>query len=134
MPSVQVLRCHFLAESGKVCANPKNCLSTPHCAQSRRSSMKPTKRLLTLILSAAVLGIPSVQAFPIITNIVETGGDAEATDTIPAEYTGRTFVNGVANEPIAGKAADAPYIVGVFQEDAPMFVDRNHQWNGATTT
>ncbi len=96
--------------------------------------MKPTKQLLHLILSTVVLGIPSLHALPIITNVAETGGDAEATDTIPAEYSGRTFVNGVANEPVAGKAADAPYTVGLFGEEAPMFVDRNHQWNGATTT
>src|SRR5687768_995852 len=96
--------------------------------------MKPTKRLFNLVLAAVALGIPSVRALPVITNLVETGGDAEATDTILAQFTGQTFVNGVANEPVAGKAADAPYTVGFFVEDAPMFVDRNHQWNGATTT
>src|SRR5688572_19550688 len=95
--------------------------------------MKPTK-LFKLVLSAVLLGIPTAHALPVITNIVETGGDAEATDTILAQFTGQTFVNGVANEPIAGKAADAPYTVGFFVEDAPMFVDRNHQWNGAGTT
>lgn len=95
--------------------------------------MKPTK-LFKLLLSAVALGIPTAHGLPVITGVVETGGDAEATDTILAQFTGQTFVNGVANEPIAGKAADAPYTVGFFVEEAPMFVDRNHQWNGATTT
>ncbi len=70
----------------------------------------------------------------IITSVVETGGDNEATDTIVAQWTGQTFVNGVADEPITGSAASDSYTVGRFAEDAPMFVDRNHQWNGATTT
>lgn len=101
-----------------------------------RPLMKSHQRLLTL-LSATVLPIaftPHLHALPLITNVVETGGDNEATDTVPAKWTGVTFVNGVANEPVNGTAADAPYTVGLFGEDVPMFVDRNHQWNGATTT
>jgi hypothetical protein len=74
---------------------------------------------------------PSTHAFPTITNVVETGGDAEATDTIIAAWTGVTFTNGVANEPVLNKAATAPYTVGLFAEDVPAFVDRAHQWNGA---
>jgi hypothetical protein len=69
---------------------------------------------------------------PSISNVVETGGDNEATDTVTAKWTGVTFVGGIANEPIAGLAAGASYMVELFQEEAPCFVDRNHQWNGAT--
>lgn len=97
--------------------------------------MTPYRRILSLV-SVALLpaGLSSlVNAAPLITKVVESGGDAEATDTIVAQWTGATFVNGVANEPIAGKPADASYTVGLFVEDAPMFVDRAHQWNGAST-
>lgn len=91
---------------------------------------------LAAVLTTAVLAISisNLHAFPNVTNVVETGGDAEATDTIIAAWTGVTFTNGVANEPVAGKGANDPYTVGLFGEEAPMFVDRNHQWNGATTT
>ena len=71
---------------------------------------------------------------PVISNVVETGGDNEATDTVPAKWTGVIYVGGVANEPIAGLAAGASYMVGLFKEEAPAYVDRNHQWNGATAT
>src|SRR5687768_9320136 len=37
-----------------------------------------------------------------ITNVVETGGDNEATDTITAKWTGQTFSTSVANEPVTG--------------------------------
>ncbi|MCI0539138.1 MAG: hypothetical protein L0Z50_28350, partial [Verrucomicrobiales bacterium] len=85
-------------------------------------------------VSAILVSVSSpLRAVPLITNVVESNGDDEATDTISAKWTGVTFQNGVANEPVAGKAADADYTVGFFQEETPMFVDRNHQWNGATT-
>jgi hypothetical protein len=94
--------------------------------------------LLTAKATAAN-GISSVSApvkffvgTPFISNVVETGGDNEATDTVPAKWTGVTYVGGIANEPIAGLAAGASYMVDVFQEDAPAYVDRAHQWNGAT--
>lgn len=70
----------------------------------------------------------TVQAAPIITSVVETGGDNEATDTITAQWTGETFVSGVANEPIPGSAATDSYTVGLFQSAAPAFVDRNHRY------
>jgi hypothetical protein len=78
--------------------------------------------------------VTSLPGLPLITDVVESNGDAEDTDTVTAKWTGITFKNGVANEPVAGKAEDADYTVGLFQEEAPMFVDRNHQWNGATAT
>jgi hypothetical protein len=63
---------------------------------------------------------------------VETGGDNEATDTITARWTGVTFTTTVAGEPVPGMAAGTDYTVGLFVEDAPCYVDRNHQWNGIT--
>lgn len=96
--------------------------------------MTPYRRILSLVsvalLPASLTSL--VHAAPLITNVVETGGDDEATDTLVAQWTGATFINGIAGEPIPGSAADAPYTVGLFAEEAPMFVDRNHQWNGAT--
>jgi hypothetical protein len=65
-------------------------------------------------------------AFPIITNVIETGGDNEATDTVPAKWTGVKFSNG-----IAGEFLDS-FTVPFFGEDVPAYVDRTHQWNGAT--
>ena len=64
----------------------------------------------------------------LILNVVETGGDNEPTDTIAAQWTGQTFVNGVANEPIPGSVAEDPYTVGYFGNAAPAFVDRNHRY------
>ncbi len=69
-----------------------------------------------------------------ITNVVETGGDGEETDTIVAQWTGQTFTNGVADEPISGTGADEPYTVGLFVDLAPAFVDRNHAYTNASDT
>src|SRR5687767_797066 len=82
-------------------------------------------------LAGLVLIALSAGAFPNITNIIETGGFAEPTDTVTAKWTGVTFTNGVANEPIPGKAANDPYTVGVFGSYAPSYVDRNHRWTNA---
>lgn len=73
-----------------------------------------------------------IQADPIITDVVESGGDNEATDTITAKWTGVSYLTTVANEPVPGMAVGTEYTVGLFAEDAPCFVDRNHQWNGLT--
>ncbi|MCI0746500.1 MAG: Ig-like domain-containing protein [Verrucomicrobia subdivision 3 bacterium] len=76
-------------------------------------------------------------AFSVITTVVETGGDNETnamgipTDTVTAKWTGITFVNNVANEPIPGTAATAPFTVGVFGNGAPSYVDRNHRYTNA---
>ncbi len=82
------------------------------------------------LLGAALLtlSIPTAQALPIITNVVETGGDDEATDTVTAKWTGVILNNGVAGE----FATD--FKVPPFGEEAPAYVDRIHQWNGATPT
>lgn len=80
-------------------------------------------------LSAAVFALTalSARALPVITNVVETGGDNEATDTVTAKWSGITFTNGVAGE------FQTPFKVPLFGEDVPAFVDRTHQWNGAAT-
>ena len=81
---------------------------------------------LLVLLAAFCLAVPAGWSFPIITSVVETGGDNEATDTVPAKWTGVTFVNGVANEPRPGRAAGAPYTVGFFGVTEPCYVDRAH--------
>ncbi len=72
-----------------------------------------------------------------ITNVVETNGDNEATDTIPAKWTGQTFTVTVADEPFVGAVVGNPYTVGTFGNQAPTYVDRahrylNHLGSGAT--
>jgi hypothetical protein len=93
-----------------------------------------TKLCLCLWIAILTLAVNPAHGFPIITNVVETGGDNEATDTVPAKWTGVTFVNGVANEPLPNTPADAPYTVGVFDNHAPAMVDRNHRWTNASAT
>ncbi len=78
------------------------------------------------------LGLSLGQSGTLIANVVETGGYNEATDTIVAQWTGQTFVNGVANEPVKATAADAPYTVGYMGHKAPAFVDREHAWFSST--
>ncbi|MBI5387381.1 MAG: immunoglobulin domain-containing protein [Verrucomicrobia bacterium] len=94
----------------------------------KRLNEKNLPLVRNLLLSAAALALCSTLAhgIPIITNVVETGGDNEATDTITPKWTGVTFVNGVAGE------YQSPFTVPLFGEDAPCFVDRTHQWNGVT--
>lgn len=70
----------------------------------------------------------------LITRVVETGGDNEATDTIVAQWTGQTFLNGVANEPLPATPAEERYTVGWFGNHSPSFVDRNHRYTNASET
>jgi hypothetical protein len=63
-----------------------------------------------------------------ITNVVETGGDNEATDTITAKWSGQTFDRTVANEPTTG-AVGSPFTVPQFGHLAPAFVDRGHAYS-----
>jgi hypothetical protein len=84
------------------------------------------------VLAALLLAAPSVRALPIITSVVETGGDNEATDTVPAKWTGVTYVGGVANEPVPGLAAGASYTVRTFGNHSPAMVDRNHRYTNAS--
>jgi hypothetical protein len=85
-----------------------------------------------LTLCAALAVVWAALAVPVfaqnITNVVETGGDNEATDTIPAKWTGQTFSTSVANEPITG-AIGTGFTVGTFGHLAPTFVDRNHRYS-----
>jgi hypothetical protein len=67
-------------------------------------------------------------AVPIITGVVETGGDNEATDTVTAKWTGITFPVTVANEPVPGATVGSTYTVGTFGQFSPTFVDRNHRY------
>lgn len=62
----------------------------------------------------------------LITSVVETGGDNNASTPV-AQYTGQTFFN-----PNSG--VNANYTVPLFGEDVLTFTDRNHQWNGITNT
>jgi hypothetical protein len=66
-----------------------------------------------------------------ITNVVETGGDNEATDTITAKWTGQSWPVTVAGEPILTAAVGTPYMAGVFDHLAPAFVDRAHRYSNA---
>lgn len=84
---------------------------------------------LTLVLATV-----TAQAFPIVANVVETGGDNEQTDTITAKWTGVTWNTTQANEPIPATPVGTPYTVGVFTNHSPLFVDRNHRWTNASAT
>lgn len=96
--------------------------------------MKRFTSWAAIAASAAVCLVPvSLQAFPVILNVVETGGDDEPTDTIVAKWTGVTWNRTVANEPTAG-AVGTPFTLGFFGEEVPAYVDRNHEWTGATPT
>jgi hypothetical protein len=96
--------------------------------------MKSKTLLLSVAAASALCWAPAgVHALPVITDVVETGGDNEATDTITAKWTGVTWDRTVANEPTAG-AVGTPFTCPVFGEEVPAFVDRNHQWTGATPT
>ncbi len=93
-----------------------------------------------LVLGTAMVLTPTaLQALPVITNVVETGGDDERDaegnpyDTIVAKWTGVTWNRTVANEPTPG-AVGTPFTCGFFGEEVPAFVDRNHEWTGATPT
>jgi hypothetical protein len=63
-----------------------------------------------------------------ITNVVETGGKNEATDTITARWTGQTFTVSQTNEPIPGATIGQPFTVPTFGHLAPSYVDRNHRY------
>ncbi len=96
--------------------------------------MKRTSPFLPLTGLALGLALSAgVRALPVITDVVETGGDNEPTDTITAKWTGVTWDRTVANEPTPG-AVGTPFTVPFFGEEVPAFVDRNHEWTGATPT
>lgn len=87
-----------------------------------------TSPLLASLVAVSVLGVaPSLIAGNIV-NVVETGGDNEATDTINAQWTGQTFPVSIAGEPIPGAVTGSTYTVGLFGNNAPSFVDRAHRY------
>jgi hypothetical protein len=75
---------------------------------------------------------------PVITSVVETGGDDERDgngnplDTITAKWTGQSWPRSVANEPTTG-AVGTTFTMGVFTNRAPVMVDRNHIYVDAST-
>jgi hypothetical protein len=88
--------------------------------------MNPTvhknRRHRWLAIAALLVGLSArLSALPIITSVVETGGDDSA--NTGAQFTGQTF-----NHPNLG----ADLTLGTFVEEAPAYRDRVHQWNGAT--
>lgn len=86
-----------------------------------------------LALLAGLAFASNASAVPNITNVVETGGDNEATDTIQAKWTGTSFNVSVNNEPRSGLVIGNVYNVGFFGSDVPAFVDRNHRYLDAPT-
>ena len=90
------------------------------------------KPLLTL--AVASLFAQGAGAAPLITSVVETGGDNEATDTIAAKWTGVTFPVSVADEPFLGAVVGGSYVVGSFGNYSPTFVDRRHRYTHASDT
>ena len=62
---------------------------------------------------AFAMWVGQAQAGSIITNVVEMGGDNEATDTIAAQWTGTTFTVSVDNEPVPG-CRDRRFLHGRF--------------------
>jgi hypothetical protein len=64
----------------------------------------------------------------VFSNVVETGGDNEPTDTITAKWTGQTFPVSIAGEPIIGAVVGSTYTVATFANNSPAFVDRAHRY------
>ncbi len=93
-------------------------------------------RRMLPVCAAASLGwaAATLEAFPIITSVAETGGDNEATDTIVAKWTGVTWNTTIANEPILNTPVGTPYTVPAFGEGVPCMVDRAHIYVGASPT
>jgi hypothetical protein len=89
--------------------------------------MNQLKASTALLICAATSAAPVLAQN--ITNVVETGGDNEATDTITAKWTGQSFPISVANEPFPGAVVGGNYTVGTFGHLAPAYVDRNHRFS-----
>lgn len=86
-------------------------------------------KIVPVILMLAILAwAVDASAAPNILSVVETGGDNEATDTIPAKWTGSSFNVSVANEPVPGLPVGNVYNVGFFGPNSPTFLDRNHRY------
>ncbi|HWN93760.1 MAG TPA: fibronectin type III domain-containing protein, partial [Methylomirabilota bacterium] len=95
----------------------------------------PAIRLFVcLVATVSILANAPRASAAVIVNVVETGGDNEATDTVPAKWTGVTYVGGIANEPVTGLPAGSSYTVLTFSNNSPSYVDRNHRWTHASAT
>jgi hypothetical protein len=91
----------------------------------------PSRSLTTLaagLVAALCLYVAADAEAAVIINVVETGGDNEATDTIPAKWTGQTWTVTVAGEPAPGQVVGQPFTLGSFANGLPTFVDRNHRF------
>jgi len=78
--------------------------------------------LATLLAIALLLTGGQLLAGTIISTVSETNGEPEG-----VHFTGETFTHVDGNVP-------SPYTVPVFGEDVVSYTDRDHQWNGVTTT
>jgi len=87
-----------------------------------------TSAILLPTLALVLAGLPPAAAGIVITNVVETGGDNEPTDTILAQWTGQTFPISIAGEPFPGAVIGESFTVGSFASGAPAYVDRNHRY------
>ncbi len=74
------------------------------------------------------LSLTATPRAAVITSVVETGGDNEATDTITAKWTGVTWQCTQAGEPVPGLTVGANVTVPPFGNNAPAYVDRNHRY------
>ena len=83
------------------------------------------------ILALMMCLAQSAGAAALIQNVVETGGDNDANDTVVAKWTGQTWSDHAANEPILGLTTGQPYTVGLFGNWSPAFVDRAHRYTNA---
>ena len=86
------------------------------------------------VLVVALLVCAGQLQAAVISSVVETGGDNEATDTIAAQWTGQTFTVSVAGEPVPGLVVGDSYTVGFFNDLAPAMVDRNYRYYNVATT
>jgi hypothetical protein len=111
--------------------NSRSLLSTHNLFPRMKTSLSLLNIFVVAIIAAFA---PITLATPLITSVVETGGDNEGTDTVPAKWTGVTYVGGIADEPVIGLPAGSSYTVGLFGNHAPTFVDRNHRYTNASAT
>lgn len=91
------------------------------------------KKSLAIALGNLALCLGALPAnAAIISNVVETGGDNEATDTITAKWTGQTFNVSVAGEPVLGAVVGTAFLVPTFGTGVggatPAMVDRAHRY------
>src|SRR5688572_20975730 len=95
-----------------------------------RFKFKPALFLTLSLAIPMLLGVHGAGA-AVIVNVVETGGENQSGDTVTAKWTGQTWSDHAANEPILNLPAGTPYTVGVFTNYSPTFVDRAHRYTNA---